>query len=314
MNGIQARSISAEEHALRPACVRTPAPAGSRVQPRPDRLARAPGSGDSSDRGSGLIGSPIARAKTSSSVGRLGFRCRTCTPPSHGQRANAPLIVAGRLAAAAARTRASRLRRFRGTPARGLRAAAMNGASSPLTRTSNTRPAGPLSASMGPKVATAPLSSTTTWSQVYSTSGSRCDDEDEVDALVVREVANQLEHLVAALGVHAVGGLVEKQQVGVVHERLRQLDALLHAGRVGLDVAVARLAEADVVEHLVRALHRVGPGQARRAGRSRRRTSRRSCRECGRRSPACSRAARAPRAAFAPRSGRARRGGRTWAE
>ena len=48
-----------------------------------------------------------------------------------------------------------------------------------------------------------------------------------------------------------------------MHERLRQLDALLHAGRVGLDIAVAGLAEADVVEHLVRALHRVGRRQAR---------------------------------------------------
>ena len=84
--------------------------------------------------------------------------------------------------------------------------------------------------------------------------------EDQADALVVREVAHELEHLVAPFRVHAVGGFVEKQQVGIVHQRLRQLDALLHAGRIGLDVAVARLAEADVVEHLVRALHRVDRG------------------------------------------------------
>ena len=77
----------------------------------------------------------------------------------------------------------------------------------------------------------------------------------------MRDVADQLEHLVAPLRVHAVGRLVEKQQVGVVDQRLRQLDALLHAGGVRLDVAVARLAEADVVEHLVRALHRVGARQ-----------------------------------------------------
>ena len=81
--------------------------------------------------------------------------------------------------------------------------------------------------------------------------------EDQADALVVAEVAHELEHLVAPLRVHAVGRLVEEQQIGIVDERLRQLDALLHAGRVGLDVAVARLAEADVVEDLVRALHRV---------------------------------------------------------
>ena len=86
--------------------------------------------------------------------------------------------------------------------------------------------------------------------------------QDQVDALVVRQIADELEHLVAPLRVHAVGRLVEKQQVGIVHERLRELDALLHAGRVGFDVAVARLAEADVEEHLVRALHRVDARQA----------------------------------------------------
>src|SRR4029079_4424979 len=41
------------------------------------------------------------------------------------------------------------------------------------------------------------------------------------------------------------------------------LDALLHAGRIGVDVAIACLAESDVVEHLVRALHRVGGGEPR---------------------------------------------------
>ena len=86
--------------------------------------------------------------------------------------------------------------------------------------------------------------------------------EDQVHALVVGEVANELEHLVATLRVHSVGRLVEEQQIGVVHERLGELDALLHAGRVGLEIAVARLAEADVIEHLVGALHRIDVRQA----------------------------------------------------
>ena len=85
--------------------------------------------------------------------------------------------------------------------------------------------------------------------------------EDQVDVLVVAEIADELEHLVAALGIHPVRRLVEEQQIGIVHERLRELDALLHARGIGLDVAVARLAEADVVEHLVRPLHRVDGGQ-----------------------------------------------------
>ncbi len=85
--------------------------------------------------------------------------------------------------------------------------------------------------------------------------------EDQVDVLVVAEIADELEHLVAPLGIHPVRRLVEKQQIGIVDERLRQLDSLLHARRIRLDVAVTRLAEADVVEHLVGTLHRVDGGQ-----------------------------------------------------
>ena len=86
--------------------------------------------------------------------------------------------------------------------------------------------------------------------------------QDQIHALVVAQIAHELEHLVAALRIHAVGRLVEEQQIGIVDERLRQLDPLLHAGRIGLDVAIARLAEADVEQHFVRALHRVDARQA----------------------------------------------------
>ena len=103
---------------------------------------------------------------------------------------------------------------------------------------------------------------TTTWSQVYSTSGSRCEERIRLTPLLWARSRIELEHLVAPLGVHAVGRLVEEQQIGIVHQRLRQLDALLHAGGVGFDVAVPRLAQADVKEHLVGALHRVDARQA----------------------------------------------------
>src|SRR5207249_4314157 len=86
--------------------------------------------------------------------------------------------------------------------------------------------------------------------------------QNQVDAFVVRQIADEIEHLVAPFRVHAVGRLVEEQQIGIVNERLRQLDPLLHAGRVGFDIAVSRLAEADVEQHLVRALHRVDARQA----------------------------------------------------
>ena len=79
--------------------------------------------------------------------------------------------------------------------------------------------------------------------------------EQHADAEVAREPAHELEHLVAALRVEAVRGLVEHDQLGRVHERLRELDALAHAGRERPDQAQALLLEADLEEHLARAQH-----------------------------------------------------------
>ena len=86
--------------------------------------------------------------------------------------------------------------------------------------------------------------------------------DDDVDALVAGEIAHEIEHLVAPTRVHAVGRLVEEHEVRIVDQRLRQLDPLFHARGVGLDVAVARLTEADVEQHFVRALHGVGRRQS----------------------------------------------------
>jgi hypothetical protein len=87
--------------------------------------------------------------------------------------------------------------------------------------------------------------------------------EDQAHAAARGDVADQHQHLLAALRVESVRGLVEQQQLGVVHERLRELHALLHARRVGLEVSVARLAEPDVVEHLVRPADRLVAREAR---------------------------------------------------
>ena len=169
-------------------------------------------------------------------------------------------------------------------------------------RSSNTRPPGPFSSSIGPCGDDLPLVHHDHVVAGELDVGQQVRREDQVDVLVVAEIADELEHLVAPLRVHAVGRLVEEQQVGIVDERLRQLDALLHAGRVGLDVAVARLAEADVVQHFVRALHRVDRRQPGELAAVARRTTRRSCRECARRSRACSRCARGSPAAAAATS------------
>ena len=58
-------------------------------------------------------------------------------------------------------------------------------------------------------------------------------------------------------GIHAVGRLVEDQQLRIVNDGRRQLEPLLHAGRIGFDLAIAGLAEPDVVEHFVGPLQRI---------------------------------------------------------
>ena len=122
-------------------------------------------------------------------------------------------------------------------------------------------PAGFFSDAIGPCMTTCPRFITMTASQTDSTSGMTCDDRMRLIFLLCAMSRTSASISSRPLRIHAVGRLVEQQQIGIVHERLRELDALLHAGRIGFDVAVARLAEADVVEHLVRALHGVGRRQ-----------------------------------------------------
>ena len=53
--------------------------------------------------------------------------------------------------------------------------------------------------------------------------------------------------------IHAGQRLVEDQQLGIVHERLRQLDALPHALAVGADLLVRGVEQVDRVERAVAA-------------------------------------------------------------
>ena len=82
------------------------------------------------------------------------------------------------------------------------------------------------------------------------------------DAELAARAPHQVQHLLAARGVEPVRGLVEEDQAGVVHERLRQLHALLHARRVAAHLAVALLEQAHVAQRLRRALAGGGAGQA----------------------------------------------------
>ena len=61
---------------------------------------------------------------------------------------------------------------------------------------------------------------------------------------------DEREHLVAPARVEAVGRLVEEQQPRIVDERLGELHALLHAGRVAADRPVPLLEQPDVAQDL----------------------------------------------------------------
>ena len=112
-------------------------------------------------------------------------------------------------------------------------------------------------------------------------------DQDR-DAEVGVDAADQAEHLVAADRVEAVGRLVEQDQLRVVDQGLGELDPLLHAGRVAADGAVALLVEADVAQRVGGALAGRGrrqPGHAAPCGRRTRWPTRRAA---GSRARACS--------------------------
>ena len=71
-------------------------------------------------------------------------------------------------------------------------------------------------------------------------------------AAAVGEVAQQAAHPAHALGVEAVGGLVEDQHLGVAEQRVREPEPLAHAERVlPHALAAARLSSPTSVEQLV---------------------------------------------------------------
>ena len=74
--------------------------------------------------------------------------------------------------------------------------------------------------------------------------------------------AHEREHLVAARRVEPVRRLVEQEQARTVHQRLGELDPLLHPGRVASHRPVALLVQPDVAEDLGGALAGGGARQA----------------------------------------------------
>ncbi len=81
--------------------------------------------------------------------------------------------------------------------------------------------------------------------------GEQVAGEQQAHPLVAGQVDGQVEDVVAARRVHAVGRLVEDQEPRVVHDGGGDLQPLLHPRRVGIAATVPGLAQADVIEHLV---------------------------------------------------------------
>jgi hypothetical protein len=72
----------------------------------------------------------------------------------------------------------------------------------------------------------------------------------DADPELAADAADQFEHVAPPERVEPGRRLVEKREHGVVDERLRELHALLHAGRVRAHRPVTLLEQADVPEHV----------------------------------------------------------------
>ncbi len=85
---------------------------------------------------------------------------------------------------------------------------------------------------------------------------------DDRDAELGADPVDECEHLLAPGGVQPGRRLVEEQQARIVDQRLGELDALAHPGRIAADGAVPLLVQADVTERLGGPLPCRGRGQA----------------------------------------------------
>lgn len=88
---------------------------------------------------------------------------------------------------------------------------------------------------------------------------------DEDRPALVFELLADLADVAAAFGVDAVGGFIEQDEFGIIHEGLGDADALTHALGVLLDAFVGPVAHADEFEELVDAVLADASGDARHA-------------------------------------------------
>ena len=73
------------------------------------------------------------------------------------------------------------------------------------------------------------------------------------DGDLAAQVRQEVENVVPAGGVQRAGGLIEKQDLGAIHERLRQVQPLAHAARIAGDAAAGSFDQAGLLQHLINA-------------------------------------------------------------
>src|SRR5258708_1706915 len=78
----------------------------------------------------------------------------------------------------------------------------------------------------------------------------------------IANLADQLQHSLPGFRIEPVGGLIQRQQLGAMHQSLGQLDQLFHTQGVGAYFAVTDLTQPDIKESFVSALHRFAGRQA----------------------------------------------------
>src|SRR5262249_857183 len=83
------------------------------------------------------------------------------------------------------------------------------------------------------------------------------------------DILNEREHFLVCAWIEPARRLIEQQQVWIVHDGLRELDLLLHAGGVAVYLLVALVPQPYIAEGLVRAVYRFPVRQPRKLGRVR---------------------------------------------
>jgi hypothetical protein len=77
--------------------------------------------------------------------------------------------------------------------------------------------------------------------------------EQHADAELPVRFPDECQHLFASHGIESGGGLVEKHERRIMHERLREFHTLLHARRISADRAVPLLEQSRVPQSVCRA-------------------------------------------------------------